>query len=444
MHSQEQEREHDGEVFIVTALSRDEYLTDHPSAQPSALMCSASRGMSPTHRIPGYIPGMQRPMTPHDLFEQFSTISQATKPGVKTITRIIGSPGLSEFPHIENGSSSARGYSPGDKERAGYYEGAPSVISRMDPGSPLPFPRMSRSPTPDSDVPPTTTASGMVNRQGGMGKRAKSPSFSIGWPNVTSAPTMTDQHQKQEPGSFFVSSFEYSPQSPVLTSLPNPSRSSFRSEGSSYHSIGEEDGKKDPVEALFAKIEDQPPEWYDFADVGIDTSHLAGTPEEVSFGSLVKEFVKQLSGLSKGDLVAVQERLLDVIHSRMGGVDGGNIFTRLPPSTMPGSSLPIDQHSAPNLTVSYDEFMKQVLVVADAAVAVQRSLSGSSVPRTAKRKVDRDRTSSPTLGLGQRFRKSSGTLKVEPSPVREDSSHDSSRRPVIRSLLRPPQFLSRL
>ena len=380
-------------------------------------------------------------MTPHDFFEQLSTVPQATKPGVKTITRNDGSPGLSESPHIESGSSSSRGYSPGDKERAGYYERAPSVISTMDPGSPLPFPRMSRSPTPDGDVP---TASGMANRPGGMGKRAKSLSFSIGWPNVTSVPTMTDQHQKQELGAFFVSSFDYSPKSLVLTSLPNPSRSSFRSEGSSYHSIGEEDEKKDPVEALFAAIEDQSPKWYDFTDVGIDASHLAGTPEEMSFGSSVKEFVKQLSGLSKGDLVAVQERLLEVVHSRMGRVDRGNVSTRLPPSTMPGSSLPIDQPSAPNLTASYDEFMKQALAVAEAAVAVQRCLSGSSVPRTAKRKVDRDRTSSMTLGLGQRFRKSSGTLKVEPLPIREDSSHDSSRRPVIRSLSGPPQFLSRL
>ena len=38
--------------------------------------------------------------------------------------------------------------------------------------------------------------------------------------------------------------------------------------------IDEEDGKKDCVKALFAKIEGDPPEWHDFMDVGINTSHV--------------------------------------------------------------------------------------------------------------------------------------------------------------------------
>jgi serine/arginine repetitive matrix protein 2 len=72
-----------------------------------------------------------------------------TKPDVnKTITRNIRSPALPDSPYIESGRSSTQGYSPGDKERPGDHERAPSVISGMDPGSPFSFSRMLRSPTP--------------------------------------------------------------------------------------------------------------------------------------------------------------------------------------------------------------------------------------------------------------------------------------------------------
>ena len=77
-----QEREGDEEVFTVTALS-DDHVMDQPSTQSSALMHEASKRMSPTPRIPGYIPGMQRPMTPHDILEpeeQLSATPRATSP----------------------------------------------------------------------------------------------------------------------------------------------------------------------------------------------------------------------------------------------------------------------------------------------------------------------------------------------------------------------------
>ena len=93
----------------------------------------------------------------------------------------------------------------------------------------------------------------------GKESRAKSPRFSIDWqPGFTSTSTTAmkmGKHPKHESGSSFVLSLGPGTQPLVLTPFPNPSRSSYGSEGSSYHSMDEEDGKKNRVEALFAKIE---------------------------------------------------------------------------------------------------------------------------------------------------------------------------------------------
>jgi len=215
------------------------------------------------------------------------------------------------------------------------------VISGMDNGSPFSFSRMLRSPTPNGNVTPTTTTTGTANHQESVGKRAKSPSFSIDQPHNTSTPTTTTKmgkHQKHESGTSFVLSLGPSTQPLVLTPFLNSSRSSFGSEGSSYHSINEESGKKDRVKVLFSKIEGEPPEWYDFTDVGIEPSRVPGGPEEVSFRSLVKEeeLVKQLSGLSRDDFVAVQERLLDAVQSRVDRGDrdkAGSVMKKRRPST---------------------------------------------------------------------------------------------------------------
>ena len=215
------------------------------------------------------------------------------------------------------------------------------MISGMELGSPFSFSRMLRSPTPNGNVPPTTTAAGMATHQESVGKRAKSPSFSIDQPNTASTSTTTTKmgkHQKYESGSSFVLSLGPSTQPLVLTPFLNSSRSSFGSEGSSYHSIDEENGKKDRVKVLFAKIEGEPPEWHDFTDVGIDTARVPSGPEEVSFRSLLREeeLVKQLSGLSRDDFVAVQERLLDAVQLRVdrGERDkAGSVMKKRRPST---------------------------------------------------------------------------------------------------------------
>ena len=102
--------------------------------------------------------------------------------------------------------------------------------------------------------------------------------------------------------------------------------------------MDEENGRKDRVKALFAKIEGEPPEWHDFTDINIDATHTPGGPEEVSFRSLVKEeeFVKQLSGLSRDDFVVIQERLLETVQSRVDRGDrdkAGSVIKKRRPST---------------------------------------------------------------------------------------------------------------
>ena len=274
-------------------------------------------------------------------FKPNTTATTATKPDPnKTITRNVRSPALPDSPYIENVRSTAQGHSPGDKERAGDHERAPSVTPRMDLGSPSTFSRMLRSPTPNGNASPTTTTAGMGNHLESVGKRAKSPSFSIDQPNVTSTSTTTmrmGKHQKHESGSSFVLSLGPSTQPLVLTPFLNSSRSSFGSEGSSYHSTDEENGKKDRVKALFAKIEGEVPEWHDFADLSVDNSGVPGGLE-VSFRSLTREeeLVKQLSGLNREDFTAIQEKLLEVAQSRGDRGDrdkAGSVMKKRRPST---------------------------------------------------------------------------------------------------------------
>ena len=268
-----------------------------------------------------------------------NTATTSAKPDAnKTITRNLRSTALPDSPYLESGRFTAQGYSPGDKERVGDHERAPSVIPGTDLGSPSSFSRMLRSPTPNGNVPPTTTTTRMGSHQESVGKRAKSPSFSIDQPTSTfTTTTKMGKHQKHESGSSFVLSLGPSTQPLVLTPFLNSSRSSFGSEGSSYHSMDEENGKKDRVKALFAKIEGEPPEWHDFADVSADNSGVPGGLE-VSFRSLMKEeeFVKQLSGLNKEDFAAIQERLLDVAQSKVDRGDrdkAGSVMKKRRPST---------------------------------------------------------------------------------------------------------------
>ena len=74
-----------------------------------------------------------------------------------------------------------------------------------------------------------------------------------------------------------------------MTSLHSWTRaaahSDMRPEGPSYHSMDEENGRKDRVKALFAMIEGKPPERHDFMNIGIDTTRVPDGLDECLSGS---------------------------------------------------------------------------------------------------------------------------------------------------------------
>lgn len=439
-------------------------MTVLPPTRSPTLVYRASKSMSPTHRIPGYIPGMQRPMTPHDILEPGepaatskllpsegcygemnasihpmhskhgsgdSTTTSTRHDVDRSFARNFGVDGPPRTPSIDIQSASAQEYHPGNEEMEDSYEMTPCVLSEKDHGPLLPFPRMSRSHSPGRNVPPMAIATGTVDRRGGAGKGARSHSFSLDQPNFmnTSTTTRVRKHQKHEPGSPFVLSVEHSTRS--FTPLPNSSRSSFGSDGSSYHSIGWEDGKKDHVRILFAKIEGEPPEWHDFTDTGIDPLCVLDHPEEAFSGSVVKqeELVRELSGLGKSDFAAIQRKLLDAARQRGDRGGGGNASIRLP---LPGLGASTGQFGSPNSSIPDEDGLAQrALTKVQSRAAVRKMLFDFPIPPAVKRKADRVRTPSPTLGPGQRSRKFSGTANTEPSQISETSSRGSSRGSVI-------------
>lgn len=346
----------------------------------------------------------------------------------KTIARNVGVGDLPRTPCIEIRFASAQEYYPGNDEMEDDYEITPSVISEKDHGPLLPFPRMSRSHSPGGGTSPMITATGTANHRGGAGKGARSHSFSLDRPNFmgTSATTGVGKHQKHEPSSPFVLSVEYSTRS--LTPLPNSSRSSFGSDGSSYYSIGWEDGKEDHVRILFAKIEGEPPEWHNFTDTGIDPICVSDHPEEASSTSMEKqeELVRQLSGLGKSDFAAIQRKLLDAARQRGDREGGSNASIR------PGLGAFTGQFGSSNSPIPGDDGLAQrASTRVQSRAAVRKMLFDFPIPPAVKRKADRVRTPSPTLGFGQRSRKFSGTINTEPSQIGETSSRGSYRGSVI-------------
>ena len=349
------------------------------------------------------------------------------------LARDVGIDVLPRAPPIEIRHASAQEYHPGDEEREGGHEITPDIISESNHGPLLPFPRMSRPPSPDRNIPPTTIATGTANYQGGAGKRARSHSFSLNHLDFmsTSTKTRVDKHRKHESGPPLMLSVERSTRS--LTPLLNSSRSSFGSDGSSYHSISWEDGKEDHVRALFANIEGEPPEWHDLTDIGIDLACVPDDPEDASSRSMAKqeELVRQLSGLRKGDFAAIQRKLLDAARQRAdrGGGGGGNASIRLP---LPGLGVSMGQFSSPNSPITdNDRLEQQASTKVQRVAAVRKMLFDFPAPPVVRRKADRARTPSPTLGPGQRSRKSSGTINTEPSQIGGASSRGSSRCSVI-------------
>ena len=96
------------------------------------------------------------------------------------------------------------------------------------------------------------------------------------------------------------------PNALLFSPLVNSSRSSLESAGSSYHSW-DEDHKKDRLYGLFSSLDPDSSPWHDISPDKSGTSTAGTSPYE---GTEVEDAVRREVGLSKGDFVAIQDKLV--------------------------------------------------------------------------------------------------------------------------------------
>lgn len=115
------------------------------------------------------------------------------------------------------------------------------------------------------------------------------------------------------------SSFSLSPGHALLLSpMGNSSRSSLVSEGSSYHSW-DEDHKKDRLGELFIHLDPSFTEWHDL-------SGQASTSQTTPDGSpeVAEEVVRKQIGLTKTDVLSVQDKLVSAALTKAATPEGRN------------------------------------------------------------------------------------------------------------------------
>ena len=192
--------------------------------------------------------------------------AQLNRSGSVLGNRSLRSPALPESPSLENASQSLATFTYPKR-------GQPSAPSN-DLGSSSPLVNATlRSSTPTQYTPRSPGSPAFFEHDVGRNSRLSS---------------------RQATASPFAS------QTPILSPLANSSRSSLESAGSSYHTW--EADKQDRTLPVLAALEPQPVAWHDLSVSGGESS----SPAEGD----VEEIVQQYAGLSKGDFVAIQQRLL--------------------------------------------------------------------------------------------------------------------------------------
>ncbi|KAI0253857.1 hypothetical protein BJV78DRAFT_134414 [Lactifluus subvellereus] len=197
-------------------------------------------------------------------------VAQLSRSGSSLGGRSLRSPALPDSPLLENSAHSIS-------------MGAFTLSKRNQP------------PSPSNDLSSSTLAN--------AGLRSSTPTQHP--PRSSSSPVFSDydvgRNSRRGSRQTAASPFTLNQsQTLVLSPIANSSRSSLESAGSSYHTW--EADKQDRTLPLIAALEPQPPAWHDI-------SASAGESNLPADGD-VEEIVQQCSGLSKGDFIAVQERLL--------------------------------------------------------------------------------------------------------------------------------------
>ena len=161
-------------------------------------------------------------------------------------------------------------------------------------------PSMNRTPAviPNIELAvPTVTANSTVHSPTPTQNRSP-PSLSVG--NDLSSNVASRRTSRQNTPS----SFNLGPTHPLnFSPLPNSSRSSVASAGSSYHS---DDGSHKKDFDLFSDVEAQYPTWHDSSTA--KTS--AVTHDDSQDESEAEDILNRYAGLTKSDFVAIQEKLV--------------------------------------------------------------------------------------------------------------------------------------
>ncbi|KAI0948569.1 hypothetical protein AcW1_005414 [Taiwanofungus camphoratus] len=255
----------------------------------------------------------------------------------KSTSRSLRSPALPDSPWVDGGNSSLTlqsEYRP------------PSAMSGMELGSPVqilnralrsPTPPHSSQKSPTSPIFPDHASSFAVNGESSTQSRHSSKqihhsSFSLGSAHAL-----------------------------LLSPIANSSRSSMESVGSSYHSW-DEDHKKDRLFGLFSNLDPQHTDWHDVS--GLDKSS-SSTPGTSPYESLeIEDAVRRQTGLTKGDFVAIQDKLVNAALTKAVTPDGRNrasSLRRRRPSTSQSNysyngmdnrvTSPTPQPQSPTITV---------------------------------------------------------------------------------------------
>lgn len=178
---------------------------------------------------------------------------------------------------------------------------SPSAMSSAaDPGSPI---RTQRSPTPNHSVRNATVS-------------PTSPTFSELGANVNGTSLSPSRRTSRQNAH---SSFTLSPTHALLLSpIGNSSRSSLESAGSSYHSW-DEDHKKDRLFDMFAYLDPSLTEWH---DLSAQASTSQTTPNDSQ--ESCEETVRKEVGLTKVDVLAVQDKLVNAALTKAATPEGRN------------------------------------------------------------------------------------------------------------------------
>lgn len=177
---------------------------------------------------------------------------------------------------------------------------APSAMSSApDPSSPT---RPYRFPTPTAgrNAPTSLTSSAFTEQNGYANGTSLTPSRRTSRQNAHSSYTLSPA------------------QALLLSPLGNSSRSSLESAGSSYHSW-DEDHKKDRLFELFTHLDPSYTEWH---DLSAPNSTSQTTPNDSQ--ESCEEIVRKQVGLTKDDVLAVQDKLVTAALTKAATPEGRN------------------------------------------------------------------------------------------------------------------------